>query len=232
MRRFWKPLPPIPAYFNPRIPYGMRHVKAHPMRWLLLFQSTHPVWDATSQGWSADPRQAFQSTHPVWDATTIRHRCGQCRAISIHASRMGCDANHMWNGNRQYAFQSTHPVWDATILETFTAHTSIFQSTHPVWDATLRFSFISTVFCNFNPRIPYGMRRDDDPSSELPSVFQSTHPVWDATSWWGTQRQQAKISIHASRMGCDSAVGIVSSVAMNFNPRIPYGMRPCPSPPA
>ena len=36
------------AYFNPRIPYGMRRVSCSPTRsdWS-LFQSTHPVWDAT-----------------------------------------------------------------------------------------------------------------------------------------------------------------------------------------
>ena len=33
----------------------------------------------------------FQSTHPVWDATQIFERLGQAQYISIHASRMGCD---------------------------------------------------------------------------------------------------------------------------------------------
>ena len=33
------------------------------------FQSTHPVWDATTIQYADDAEFKFQSTHPVWDAT-------------------------------------------------------------------------------------------------------------------------------------------------------------------
>ena len=36
-------------------------------------------------------------------------------------------------------------------------------------------------------------------------TFQSTHPVWDATAAVKKGAQNVKISIHASRMGCDNA---------------------------
>ena len=100
--------------FNPRIPYGMRQARTCARCSPCQFQSTHPVWDATFISHSAaikphdfNPRipygmrrgqytvknlnDTFQSTHPVWDATG-RQICAQAdRAISIHASRMGCD---------------------------------------------------------------------------------------------------------------------------------------------
>ena len=62
----------------------------------------------------------------------------------------------------------------------------------------------------------------------MSKLFQSTHPVWDATVWTNENVFQVlRISIHASRMGCDSSV-VKDSVGriIDFNPRIPYGMRP------
>ena len=83
------------ADFNPRIPYGMRHNSTVAVSTVGVFQSTHPVWDATSLSMdsSSKPR-LFQSTHPVWDATSNNRRT--ISTISI--------------------FQSTHPVWDATLI--------------------------------------------------------------------------------------------------------------------
>ena len=78
-----------------------------------------------------------------------------------------------------------------------------FQSTHPVWDATIGNNVSIIVIIDFNPRIPYGMRR----ASRLPF------------------RHQSKISIHASRMGCDALHLRENAHMSDFNPRIPYGMR-------
>ena len=129
--------PNCSTYFNPRIPYGMRRASMHVPVHVLEFQSTHPVWDAT--------------TPPAvvcWMLT-----------ISIHASRMGCDPRHV-DGTRLcadfnpripygmrrmrpaakntvYRFQSTHPVWDATTIVSVEPSPVQFQSTHPVWDATI-----------------------------------------------------------------------------------------------
>ena len=124
-------------YFNPRIPYGMRHFAVN----------------------------------------GLRHAIG----ISIHASRMGCDSPVSTSGRRPSPFQSTHPVWDATTCKDNGVVFDQFQSTHPVWDATY---FPFTCF-------------------SVLSIFQSTHPVWDATNTQGQDAGAARISIHASRMGCD-----------------------------
>ena len=151
-------------------------------------------------------RLLFQSTHPVWDATcaaTLHHSVAE---ISIHASRMGCDAFGT-SASKAQLFQSTHPVWDATTCKDNGVVFDQFQSTHPVWDATY---FPFTCF-------------------SVLSIFQSTHPVWDATNTQGQDAGAARISIHASRMGCDLNAFRDCSRHYNFNPRIPYGMRLIPA---
>ena len=89
--------------------------------------------------------------------------------------------------------------------------------------------------------IPYTRTYDD-------FRFQSTHPVWDATLQQASRPSAARISIHASRMGCDfrhavnlfhrprfqsthpvwdaTSTTLGTQRANHFNPRIPYGMRP------
>ena len=83
---------------------------------------------------------------------------------------------------------------------------------------------VTTV--NFNPRIPYGMRRHNFSNVCNLRIFQSTHPVWDATAAEKAGTESQSISIHASRMGCDRSHQSLQNQAHHFNPRIPYGMRP------
>ena len=239
------------ANFNPRIPYGMRPVCASMWRASARFQSTHPVWDATfhcllaSAAWlfqSTHPvwdatralplsyrSDIFQSTHPVWDATGVAAMLKFATVISIHASRMGCDADALPIEFDFDPFQSTHPVWDATFTHspasgdhnyfnpripygmrpvgrTLIFQALLFQSTHPVWDATQLMEVIKMTLRDFNPRIPYGMRLPDIHTVHAPLPFQSTHPVWDATAVTTPVNHVIKISIHASRMGCDHAL--------------------------
>ena len=167
--------------FNPRIPYGMRpsclvlvnglmQISIHASRmgcdWdnaaakvdTLVFQSTHPVWDATSKPWAIVRLILFQSTHPVWDATimwAVRHGFVP---ISIHASRMGCD-------RCPTLIMATRPYFNPRIPYGMRQHRR--------WQ--------SSPSANFNPRIPYGMRLFPMCLAMGESIFQSTHPVWDAT---------------------------------------------------
>ena len=55
------------------------------------FQSTRPVWGATPGCVFCGDADAFQSTRPVWGATLMLARCRFCLAISIHAPRVGRD---------------------------------------------------------------------------------------------------------------------------------------------
>ena len=145
-------------HLNTRIPYGIRPVVKVRSYTLIVFQSTHPVWDATIRKVKMLVLREFQSTHPVWDAT-------HAKALTYISP----------------LFQSTHPVWDATLKSSFPTIIVSFQSTHPVWDATDNDGILrcgldisihaSRMGCdarlyvgqsqstNFNPRIPYGMRR-------------------------------------------------------------------------
>ena len=56
--------------FNPRTPCGVRQVDSAKSSGLAEFQSTHPVWGATTDTLSTTLTAVlFQSTHPVWGAT-------------------------------------------------------------------------------------------------------------------------------------------------------------------
>ena len=281
-----------------------------------IFQSTHPVWDATRDIANEYARCLFQSTHPVWDATDVVVSSDLVHGISIHASRMGCDfilvetalvnivdfnpripygmrhgdlavgvgrggisihasrmgcdvLHHVVGGGIGISIHASRmgcdPVAPRTARDVFHFNPRIpygmrheharallagrqisihasrmgcdtkrpskrlatcqFQSTHPVWDATCQAKHQAGRKANFNPRIPYGMRLSRcDPRFRVAefqsthpvwdatfsfnfalyfSSFQSTHPVWDATLLRWQDISHKRISIHASRMGCD-----------------------------
>ena len=212
--------------FNPRTPCGVRLFISDDVTYMIEFQSTHPVWGATS----------LPSAQRL------------CSTVSIHAPRVGCDRSWTNKETGQREFQSTHPVWGATggqddpprILRGFNPRTPCgvrltvngsvspgtkFQSTHPVWGATFR------AYVHRAP-IP---------------LFQSTHPVWGATSACSSliliacvsihaprvgcdtmphrYPQRYSVSIHAPRVGCDFVKVFPPAVRQRFNPRTPCGVR-------
>ena len=94
MRRSWAWRPNLcRRYFNPRTPYGMRHVKVFHVVVLVIFQSTHPLRDATG------------TTNTSYSPY----------AISIHAPLTGCDERLEAYNDDVLIFQSTHPLRDATL---------------------------------------------------------------------------------------------------------------------
>ena len=146
----------------------------------------------------------FQSTHPVWDATKQNITSTGLIDISIHASRMGCDPPRIQKVPCSLYFNPRIPYGMRHINSEMWFTFAEFQSTHPVWDATcplpptispapnfnpripygMRPRSTVTAICsrNFNPRIPYGMRRLQRKLARQDRTFQSTHPVWDATT--------------------------------------------------
>ena len=61
-----------------------------------------------------------------------------------------------------FAFQSTHPIRDATMTACLIIWIIlVFQSTHPIRDATDLNELRPTIAINFNPRIPLGMRPEE-----------------------------------------------------------------------
>ena len=83
---------PLPSYFNPPIPCGMGHPDLGRVIEENIFQSTHPVWDGTSQCLTCAQWRRFQSTHPVWDGTHNHVARSDFLLISIHPSRVGWDS--------------------------------------------------------------------------------------------------------------------------------------------
>ena len=169
-------------YFNPRTPCGVRRRCASSYVNVITFQSTHPVWGATtkSTGWCSS-KNNFNPRTPCgvrpWAVSGLTTNI----LISIHAPRVGCDQEQLYRVLRAILFQSTHPVWGATaqsIGESYESYISIhaprvgcdltpwrllarmqrFQSTHPVWGATVGAWNGWNVAMDFNPRTPCGVR--------------------------------------------------------------------------
>ena len=168
----------------------------------------------------------FQSTPPVWGATSIIPHACNIYDVSIHAPRVGGDVIKSNVADPATQFQSTPPVWGATqpaqaitaILHRFNprppcggrrlepaeqGHLRPFQSTPPVWGATGR------------PLAPSGPHE----------TFQSTPPVWGATELPTLWTTNLTVSIHAPRVGGDATCSTALLPYSGFNPRPPCGGR-------
>ena len=144
--------------------------------------------------------------------------------ISIHASRMGCDDGiRPLAGNVHISIHASRMGCDDLVQSKHTDGKD-FNPRIPYGMRRMKCSKRRTA-PYFNPRIPYGMRLGITNFPTFMTVFQSTHPVWDATLPRAIMKTRSLISIHASRMGCDWDISAFNHPARNFNPRIPYGMR-------
>ena len=212
----------------------------------------------------------FQSTLPVWGATTTTGRSGCSTTISIHAPRVGSDSTNVRAVACSLDFNPRSPCGERPIRKFQRGDKRIFQSTLPVWGATeaksqqltdLDISIHAPRVGSdkalmeaypdgqyFNPRSPCGERRRCTPRRKPPPEFQSTLPVWGATLSDSVNILRSMISIHAPRVGSDfdltefvpiydisihaPRVGsdlqrnICGVRHQNFNPRSPCGERP------
>ena len=145
--------------FNPRSPCGERLHRLLGKITANRFQSTLPVWGATSNGrnrpehWDVSihaPRVGsdipgaafaapfFVSIHaPRVGSDEKRVLNVLVAEVSIHAPRVGSDFNRIRINFVNLEFQSTLPVWGATVYDhgKNCCH-HLFQSTLPVWGAT------------------------------------------------------------------------------------------------
>ena len=192
--------------FNPRSPCGERPAPLPLPRSPPGFQSTLPVWGATTAAWGSVPTASvFQSTLPVWGATALV--AAQHRVVDL--------------------FQSTLPVWGATrhlgrgvAGRRISIHAPRVGSDKIWWASRTRRR-------HFNPRSPCGERRTESlydafgldisihaprvgsdaieiPPDKIQLIFQSTLPVWGATVCPGCNSAMQRISIHAPRVGSDA----------------------------
>ena len=160
---------------------GCDWVKARRAAYFTEFQSTHPARGATSWAELDAEAQEFQSTHPARGATLHRRYPRHVKEISIHAPREGCDISRRSVADDKQNFNPRTPRGVRQLLSCLqNSLPRRFQSTHPARGATL------------------------GEQQGCPSMrFQSTHPARGATSKVDLVFQQAKISIHAPREGCD-----------------------------
>ena len=204
--------------------------------------------------WRSGWRSAFQSTLPVWGATSHIPYQLEHFPISIHAPRVGSDApcppgRSTPGGN----FNPRSPCGERRLEIRDNQVTELFQSTLPVWGATpervgergggdaisIHAPRVGSDAQDrpgdgggaqdFNPRSPCGERRRIRGGRNIPcQIFQSTLPVWGATEAGGDHPDGHGISIHAPRVGSDSSPRLTCSRRRNFNPRSPCGERHVP----
>ena len=102
-----------------------------------LFQSTRPVWGATSKVDTGGESKIFQSTRPVWGATAGDRQQRHQRDISIHAPRVGRDFIFVVGQMRRLISIHAPRVGRDRIWESPVVQFIVFQSTRPVWGATI-----------------------------------------------------------------------------------------------
>ena len=146
------------VYFNPRSPCGERLTSLY----------------------TAKPLFQFQSTLPVWGATTPRKTSRRWRNISIHAPRVGSDHFRCWYCLKSIHFNPRSPCGERLGMVDSLGLGNIFQSTLPVWGATVAYPYTQRAFkisihaprvgsdrvseyisvsrSDFNPRSPCGER--------------------------------------------------------------------------
>ena len=148
----------------------------------VLFQSTHPVWGATTNCPPHYPLRRFQSTHPVWGATSGITASGWTSPYFNPRTPCGVrPGTPTFFGITNAKFQSTHPVWGATLPRLFSLVSS--PNFNPRTPCGVRLCGRSTSWRlrHFNPRTPCGVRRLPLVAVKVGFEFQSTHPVWGAT---------------------------------------------------
>ena len=172
--------------------------------------------------------------------------------ISIHAPLTGCD--DIVVPTRLSQLISIHAPLTGCDLRVSIIKTKfvvLFQSTHPLRDATQWSCNISKRGIYFNPRTPYGMRRDISVLIEQLNYISIHAPLTGCDGEVKSITAEVVcISIHAPLTGCDLEISefnykVLKGISIHapltgcdtfckcywfwiryFNPRTPYGMRP------
>ena len=191
--------------FNPRAPCGARrdrrcgdHARAD-----ISIHAPRVGRDVQILGRVVELR-AFQSTRPVWGATTAGACRLPCGSISIHAPRVGRDDLDYAKDDAAEDFNPRAPCGARPVcLCSHPARThfnprapcgarpgslcvtaSITQHFNPRAPCGARPGRGCSCRCscrNFNPRAPCGARPSPSRISSAIEPFQSTRPVWGAT---------------------------------------------------
>ncbi len=213
--------------FNPRSPCGERPLPLPASAWRVIFQSTLPVWGATG-GVGVTCISQRISIHAPRVGSDAEQECGGAvNHISIHAPRVGSDT--VWDARTSFPddFNPHSPCGERPVMTDLMVNELIFQSTLPVWGATLV-----------------------GDGHFIGGRFQSTLPVWGATPRWrgwprvslyfnprspcGERRERHHheqdlvcISIHAPRVGSDIGMSCLIGAGSAFQSTLPVWGATC-----
>ena len=146
----------------------------------------------------------FQSTLPVWGATSDRPVLHAPQRISIHAPRVGSDSTLVCSYPHEEEFQSTLPVWGATRI-TFDG-LQLPPDFNPRSPCGERPQSSATSKCeqrHFNPRSPCGERRFQIYENQNKFTISIHAPRVGSDSHPHAKILYHFISIHAPRVGSD-----------------------------
>ena len=146
------------ADFNPRSPCGERRSAQKRVGLLAQFQSTLPVWGATTAPCPWQPSGRISIHAPRVGSDRQRRQENPFQTISIHAPRVGSDSTISVKG--RYCAISIHAPRVGS-------------------DWMVDGSCCGSLY--FNPRSPCGERLPSHGVIIVPWIFQSTLPVWGAT---------------------------------------------------
>ena len=192
----------------------------------MSFQSTLPVWGATSTSAKRPPSCKFQSTLPVWGATrwssaprrrrdfNPRSPCGE-RRRQRRVPRV-----------RRADFNPRSPCGERPRLHAEVAEFEAISIHAPrVGSDVALYALLEVFVISIHaPRV--GSDRTLNTLHVMLAQFQSTLPVWGATERLGLVGLRVRISIHAPRVGSDRGPGAARCTTTHFNPRSPCGERP------
>ena len=188
----------------------------------------------------------FNPRHPYgWRLAGVSHDT-IAKVISIHATHTGGDLSGIKELLEQFiSIHATHTGGDGILLDTLSPFFISIHATHTGGDDVI--TMFSQILSDFNPRHPYGWRRDrhgcrciltgisihathtggdmipDEPSRHEEISIHATHTGGDIN------RHRTDtihlISIHATHTGGDRRTIIKPFTNSHFNPRHPYGWR-------
>ena len=123
-----------------------------------LFQSTHPVWDATDRLLRLLPTRGISIHASRMGCDRWKCSADRGRAISIHASRMGCDlaVTLIIHGRMHFNPRIPYGMRHAGRLDLNYFRGISIHASRMGCDAACR--VYHRRLMDFNPRIPYGMR--------------------------------------------------------------------------
>ena len=134
---------------------------------------------ATNYGfWWGGNNTLFQSTHSMRSATWPL-ALWPCTSTINFNPRTPCGVRLPWCGVITVfdLFQSTHSMRSATGNFVVDAPLTTFQSTHSMRSATMTSDLLTTVWTDFNPRTPCGVRHKPVTSLDIQFLAISIHAL-------------------------------------------------------